>query len=105
MSNFNYTKWNYTYRNKEILDVKEYFTTEEFNIMEKLGIKVKNKIYTEYDIEILRMDFITYYSDDDMDEEELEMSKSLDGTGVSREEYNKLLEKINSMNMDLAYNY
>lgn len=101
MKNFNYIEWCDKYHNKEILDVKRFFTTKEIKILEKLGIEIKNKIYSQYDIEILRMDFISYYSDNDMDNEELAISKSLSGTGAGREEYNQLLDKINSIDMDL----
>ena len=59
-------------------------------------IKIKNKIYTEQEVEILNMDLLSYYIADDMDEEELKMSKNLP-KDASRKEYNKLLGKINKI--------
>lgn len=40
------------------------------------------------------MDLLSYYIADDMDDEELKQSKLLP-KDVNREEYNKLLDKIN----------
>ena len=46
------------------------------------------------------MDFLVYYDDpeDDLSEEELQYQKSLDGTGVTREEYNTVLRKLETIN-------
>ena len=49
------------------------------------------------------MDFLIYYDDpeNDLTEEEKELQKSLDGTGVTREEYNAVLKKIETLNNTL----
>ena len=46
------------------------------------------------------MDFLVYYDDpeDDLSEEELQYQKSLDGTEVTREEYNTVLRKLETIN-------
>ena len=46
------------------------------------------------------MDYLTYYDDPecDLSEEEIEFQKSLDGTGVTRDEYNKILKKLEILN-------
>ena len=72
-------------------------------MINKLGIKIKDKIYTEYEFEVLNMDLLAYYKDDDMNEEELEMTKDLEKTGVSREKYNRLIEKVEEINK--IYNF
>ena len=84
----------------EIIDINKYLTLNDKKILERLGIKVKDKIYTEYEYECLRMYFLTYYDDpeDDLSEEELKYQKSLDGTGITREEYNTILKKIETIN-------
>jgi len=73
------------------LDIK--LKNEEF-------IKLKNKIYTEFECERLYMDFLMYYDDPecDLSEEEKKSQKSLDGTGVTRDEYNKILKKLETLN-------
>ena len=60
----------------------------------------KNKIYTEFECECLYMDYLTYYDDPecDLSEEEKKFQKSLDGTGVTRDEYNKILKKLETLN-------
>ena len=72
-------------------------------ILKKLGIKIKNKKYTEYELECLTMDLLAYYDDTEMDlsEEEKQFQKSLEDTKVSREEYNILLDKVQSINEGL----
>ena len=95
-----YKDWDKKYHNLEIIDINKYLTLNDKKILERLGIKVKDKIYTEYEYECLRMIFLTYYDDpeDDLSEEELKYKKSLDGTGVTREEYNTVLKKLETIN-------
>ena len=46
------------------------------------------------------MNYLTYYDDPEcnLSEEEKEFQKSLDGTGVTRDEYNKILKKLETLN-------
>ena len=46
------------------------------------------------------MDFLMYYDDPecDLSEEEKEFQKSLEGTGVTRKEYNDVLKKLERLN-------
>lgn len=100
---FNYEKWRGQYYNKEVVDLKKHFTENEFKMLENLKIKIKDKIYTEYEFELLNMELLAYYEDDDMSEEELEMVKTLEGTGVTKYEYNKLVKKCEEINK--LYNF
>ena len=95
-----YKAWDIKYHNLEIIDINKHLTSADKKILDKLGIKIKNKKYTEYEYECLRMDFLVYYDDpeDDLSEEELQYQKSLDGTGVTREEYNTVLKKLETIN-------
>lgn len=93
----NFEEWSEKYHNKEIMDLKKYLTEKEIETIKKLGIDIKDKIYTEYEIEVLDMKLLAYYKSNDMDSEDLKMSKSLYGTGVSRKEYNKILDKVNEI--------
>ena len=72
-----YKDWDKKYHNLEIIDINKYLTLNDKKILERLGIKVKDKIYTEYEYECLRMIFLTYYDDpeDDLSEEELKYQK------------------------------
>lgn len=93
-------EWREKYYNLEIININDYFTQTDKKIFEKLGIELKDKIYTEFECECLYIDFLKYYDDpeNDLSEEERIYQKSLDGTGVTREEYNEVLKKIEKIN-------
>ncbi|CDC07512.1 response regulator receiver protein [Clostridium sp. CAG:343] len=93
-------EWREKYYNLEIININKYLTQTDKKLLEKLGIKIKDKIYTEFECECLYMDFLKYYDDpeNDLSEDERKYQKSLDGTGVTREEYNEVLKKIEKIN-------
>lgn len=93
-------EWREKYYNLEIININKYLTQTDKQLLEKLGIEIKDKIYTEFECECLYMDFLKYYDDpeNDLSEDEREYQKSLDGTGVTREEYNEVLKKIEKIN-------
>lgn len=96
---FDFDEWYNKYSTEEIVDLKKYFTGADIELLRKLHIEVKNKIYTEQEFEILNMDYLKYYKSDDMDKEDLKESTELP-EGVTREEYNNLLEKIEKINKE-----
>lgn len=98
-----YLEWDKKYHNTEILEIEKFLTWKEKRILKKLGIIIKNKKYTEYELECLTLDLLAYYDDleQDLSEEEKKYQKSLEGTGVSREDYNKLLNKITKIKGEL----
>lgn len=57
------------------------------NVLDKLGIQLENKLYTEYEFECLRVDVAEYYGN----EEKLPI-------GVTKEEYKKLREILDNIN-------
>ena len=93
---FDFDSWYDKYSTDEIVDIKKFLGMDDINLLKKLNIKIKNKIYTEQEVEILIMDLLSYYIADDMEIEEINMSKDLP-KDVSRKEYNKLLGKINKI--------
>lgn len=99
MKKFNYDEWNERYHNKEIIDIKKYLNDEDIEVIHRLGIKTYDKIYTEYELEVLEMDLLSYYEDldEELSEEEKQYQKSLDGTNVTKERCNSLLKKIEEM--------
>ncbi len=99
MGNFNYDEWNKRYHNKEIVDIKKYLNDEDIEIIHRLGIKTYDKIYTEYELEVLEIGILAYYEDldEELSEEEKQYQKSLDETNVTRERYNTLLKKVEKM--------
>ena len=99
---FDFDSWYDKYSTDEIVDIKKFLGMDDINLLKKLNIKIKNKIYTEQEVEILIMDLLSYYTADDMEIEELKMSKNLP-KDISREEYNNLLEKINKISEDYKF--
>lgn len=98
-----YKKWYEEYSTVEKVDLKKYFTSQDFEILKKLGIEVKDKIYTEREFEELDSEYILFYYDDNMAEEEKSETKSLENTGVTREEYNKILDKFHKINLEFNF--
>ena len=99
---FDFDSWYDKYSTEEIVDIKKFLNRYDINLLKKLNIKIKNKIYTEQEVEILNMDLLSYYIADDMEIEEINMSKDLP-KDVSREEYNNLLEKVNKISEDYKF--
>lgn len=93
LENKKYLEWDEKYHNLEILNIRKMLSFKEKRILKKLGITIKNKKHTECEIECLMLELLLYYDDPEeyLSKEEKKYQKSLEGTGVSREEYNKLL--------------
>ena len=66
--------------------------------MTKLGIKVKDKTYTESEFENLYSELLSFYN-----EENDTSNKKLENFGVKEEEYKDILEKIQTINEE--YNF
>lgn len=99
---FDIDEWRERYENKEVVNIKDEFTISELALLEKLGVELKDKIYTEQEFELLDLKVISYYYEDEMTDEEKEDCIDLP-KDVSREEYNDLVEKIHQIN--LKYNF
>ncbi len=96
---FDLDKWKEKYRTEEIVNIKEEFTIEELALLKKLGVDLKDKIYTEYEFEILDGEVIKFYYEDEMTDDEKEECIPLP-EGVGREEYNNLVKKISKINKE-----
>ena len=53
------------YYNVKIINLKKEFTQEELNILERLEIKIEDKQYTEYELNIVEMKLLYYYKDEE----------------------------------------
>ena len=88
INTFDFDSWYEKYSTKELIDLSKYLSKSDISLIKKLDIKIKNKIYTEQEFEVLNMDLLSYYIAEDMEEEEKKESKPLPKE-VSRDEYNK----------------
>lgn len=55
------SKWQKEYDKKPLVDLSQYFTTKDKEIIKKLNIVLNDKVYTEYEFECLEMDLIAFY--------------------------------------------
>ena len=98
-----FDKWYEKYSTKELVDLKKYLSQSDFDIIKKLNIEINDKVYTEQEFEYLDLDLLAFYiNEKEMDEDEIKESKELP-ENVTRNEYNKLLEKVN--NIFVEYNF
>lgn len=102
MENFDYDKWKEKYQNVEIVDLRENLNDTEPDTISKLGIELKDKVYTQYEFDALEMKILDYYIDDELDNEVKEFLKELPSE-VSREEYNRLVEKIEEIKIKYGF--
>lgn len=56
-------KFREEYFSNEILDIYHFFTKEQLEIIEKLGLKIENKKYSIYDFDVLEMEFLKFYKE------------------------------------------
>ena len=95
--------WHERYKNKEIINIREHLDSNDIEILNKLGINIEDRLYTCYEFDIIDGELIKYYLSDDMDEDEKKESVPLDGTSVTREEYNWVLRKFEIMQSTMKY--
>ena len=72
---FNYEEWKDKYYNKEYIEIMKFLSNVDIEVAKKLCSTIENKIYTEYELEIVYMKVLNYYKNDEMDKEDLELSK------------------------------
>lgn len=94
-----YKEWQKKYHTEEFIDLSKYFDEKDKQLLKKLGIDIMDKIYTNYEFDVLDENYIEYYEDETMDEEELKMCKKLP-EDVTRDEYNILLKKFEKIQED-----
>lgn len=90
----NYEQWRDKYNNYRYIDIINFLSKKHIDTARKLGIEIEDKLYTQRELEVLHLELSAYYKDEDITKEELELLKSLDGTGVTEQELNELVNKI-----------
>ena len=92
-----FKEWHNAYHTKKIFDIFKEFSNSELETLEKLGIIVENKVYTEYEYHSMKLELGKYYKEDGMDKEELDMIESLSEKSVTDDEYKAVIEKFNML--------
>ena len=93
----NFEEWQDAYHTKKIFDIFKEFSKGELKTLKKLGIIIENKIYTEYEYDIIKLELGKYYKEEGMDQEELDMVELLSGKKVTDNEYKAVIEKFNML--------
>ena len=110
MSNFNYNEWSNNYHNKKVIEISKYLDENDINILNRLGIKIEESLCSEYQYDIIKQQLQLYmYSIDDEDDTEIQeelksYQKSLENTGVSQEEVDNLIDKLENIDKKI-YKY
>ena len=91
MENSDYEKWNDKYHNVKFIDLFMYFTPEEKELLKRFDIVLEDKLYTEYEFDVIDEKLILYYkNEEEMEEDELKECKELP-SGVDRAQFMELL--------------
>lgn len=78
------------YSTKEFLDIYHFFTKEQLEIINRLGLKIEDKKYSVFDYDALRMEILKFYHE----------PKELDKTDVTKEECELILDTFQKISTD-----
>lgn len=88
-----YEMWLKKYKSEKFIEIFKYFNADDLKKLEKLGIFIKNKLYTEYEYDCIETELLKYYNELEKVEEK----------NISQESFNILLEKFNNIRSN--YNF
>lgn len=92
-----YSNWDKKYHHKEYIELFSDFSSEDRDMLKLFDISLEDKLYTEFEFEVIYGKLILYYkNEEEMDEEELKECKELP-TDIDREQFMKLLEKMDKV--------
>ena len=89
--NSDFEKWQERYWNDKVIDINKYLTKKDCKVLKRLGITIENRIYTMQEYCAIKYEFYLYYEDEEYDEESKVLKKDLTGTGVTKKQYNNIL--------------
>ena len=91
MASFNYEEWNEKYHNEKFIDLFKYFSPEQKELLKKFDITLEEKLYTEFEFDVIDEKLILFYkNEEEMDEEQLKECEELPD-GVDRAQFDELL--------------
>ena len=103
MAGFNYEEWNEKYHNEKFIDLFMYFSPEQKELLKKFDITLEEKLYTEFEFDVIDEKLILFYKDEDeMDEEELKECEELQD-GVDRVRFDELLAVMSKVREKYAF--
>ena len=91
MAGFNYEEWNEKYHNEKFIDLFKYFSPEQKELLKKFDITLEEKLYTEFEFDVIDEKLILFYkNEEEMDEEQLKECEELPD-GIDRAQFDELL--------------
>lgn len=94
----NFETWEDKYWNSDEIELYKYFSKIDLENLEKLGIHIDNKLYTQREYELINSKIFEYYKENKKGI--LIPGKELSDTDVSFNDYKKLLEIFNKISAD-----
>lgn len=89
-----YKNWDKKYHTLEYIDLYSIFDEEELDILKRLDIELKNKKYTECELEIIKLELYRYIEIEDEDLDINDTQKHLSDKGVVQDKFDKIISKI-----------
>ena len=93
-----YEDWKDEYYNLEKVNLNKYLSKNNFETLEKLGIELEDKVYTESEFEELDLIVLSFY-----DENNDKPKKIIEEKNVSIEEYLDLIENLRKINEEFEF--
>ncbi len=87
-----FKQWHYKYSNKKFIDILKYLSNADLIILQKFDILIENRLYTEREFEIYKIQLLSYFSEDS--EKQISI---LNKFNVLKEDYDKLLNVFNTI--------
>lgn len=94
----NFESWEDEYWNKSKVNLYNYFSKEDLNNLEKLGIHIENKLYTEREFELINSKILEFYKENKKNQ--VIPSKELLDYDVSFNDFKHLLEVFTQIATD-----
>lgn len=99
MKNLEYENWTAKYFNEKIVDFNKYLNKEDIQILEKLGIEIENRIYTEYEFDMIEQNLLKYYKNIEKLENTDDKYTKILINEVTIEQYNNILQKFSKISL------
>lgn len=94
------------YHTKGIVNVLKELSSELLEIIDKLDIEIEDKIYTQKEYDVLKMNVFKFYYDEEEEDFELQekIENELKGRGISETEYKNLIMAFDEIDDKYIYN-
>ena len=103
MASFNYEEWNEKYHNEKFIELFKYFSPEQKELLKKFDITLEEKLYTEFEFDVIDEKLILFYkNEEEMDEEQLKECEELPD-GVARGEFDELLAVMSKVREEYGF--